>query len=313
MSFVTAVAPVDTDEDYAAGLRVAQAYLHSLGITAWQDAIVGIDDSYRTLDTYARAAADGELTARVVGALWWDRTRGLEQIERFVDARARATVGRFAPTSVKIMQDGIIENFTAATLTPYLDANGAADGQRRHLVRRSRAAEGRGDAAGRARVPGAFPRAGRPRGSRGPGCDRGRPDRERPERQPPPSGAHPDRASRRHPAVPPAGRRRERPALVGGARGADGPPDDPVHRPRAGVVAVPVRQPGARRRRAGVRQRLERLEPEPAAGDDDRRRTPRAQPRRSRSSGKRSARSSSPRSGSTWPPRSGRSRWAPPT
>ncbi len=31
MSFVTAVAPVDTDEDYAAGLRVAQAYLHSLG------------------------------------------------------------------------------------------------------------------------------------------------------------------------------------------------------------------------------------------------------------------------------------------
>ena len=49
MSLVTAVAPVDTDEDYAAGLRVAQVYLHSLGITAWQDAIVGIDDSYRTL------------------------------------------------------------------------------------------------------------------------------------------------------------------------------------------------------------------------------------------------------------------------
>jgi predicted amidohydrolase YtcJ len=124
MTFVTAVAPVDTDEDYAAGLRVAQSYLHSLGITAWQDAIVGIDDSYRTLDTYARAAANGELSARVIGALWWDRTRGLEQIDRFVDARARATVGRFAPTSVKIMQDGIIENFTAATLTPYLDANG---------------------------------------------------------------------------------------------------------------------------------------------------------------------------------------------
>jgi hypothetical protein len=124
MTFVTAVAPVDTDEDYTAGLRVAQAYLHSLGITAWQDAIVGIDDSYRTLDTYARAAANGELTARVIGALWWDRDRGLEQIERFVDARARATVGRFAPTSVKIMQDGVIENFTAATLTPYLDANG---------------------------------------------------------------------------------------------------------------------------------------------------------------------------------------------
>jgi predicted amidohydrolase YtcJ len=124
MSLVTAVAPVDSDDDYAAGLRVAQTYLHSLGITAWQDAIVGIDDSYRTLDTYARAAGNGELTARVVGALWWDRNRGVDQIERFVDARARAAIGRFAPTSVKIMQDGIVENFTAATLTPYLDARG---------------------------------------------------------------------------------------------------------------------------------------------------------------------------------------------
>jgi hypothetical protein len=95
-----------------------------LGITAWQDAIVGIDDSYRTLDMYAQAAGRGELTARVVGALWWDRHRGLEQIERLVDARARAAVGRFAPTSVKIMQDGIIENFTAGTLTPYLDVHG---------------------------------------------------------------------------------------------------------------------------------------------------------------------------------------------
>jgi predicted amidohydrolase YtcJ len=124
MHLVGVIAPQDTDEDYAAGLRVAQTYLHSLGITAWQDAIVGIDDSYRTLDMYAHAAGRGELTARVVGALWWDRHRGLDQIERLVDARARAAVGRFAPTSVKIMQDGIIENFTAGTLTPYLDAHG---------------------------------------------------------------------------------------------------------------------------------------------------------------------------------------------
>ena len=124
MALVGSLAPMDSDEDYAAGLRVAQEYLHSLGITAWQDAIVGIDDSYRTLDMYAEAAGRGELSARVVGALWWDRHRGLEQIDRLVDARERAAVGRFAPTSVKIMQDGIIENFTAATLTPYLDAHG---------------------------------------------------------------------------------------------------------------------------------------------------------------------------------------------
>ncbi|MGH2597024.1 MAG: amidohydrolase [Actinomycetota bacterium] len=124
MELVGGIAPKDSDDDYAAGLRVAQTYLHSLGITAWQDAIVGIDDSYRTLDTYVQAAGRGELTARVVGALWWDRHRGIDQIDRLVDARSRAAVGRFAPTSVKIMQDGIIENFTAATLMPYLDAHG---------------------------------------------------------------------------------------------------------------------------------------------------------------------------------------------
>ena len=132
MSLVGSVAPADTDEDYAEGLRVAQTYLHSLGITAWQDAT-----SPRTtagtgrFNAYVAAAASGELTARVIGALWWNRHRGLEQIEGFVDARARGTVGRFSPTSVKIMQDGVVENFTAATLTPYLDANGVPTRQRR--------------------------------------------------------------------------------------------------------------------------------------------------------------------------------------
>ena len=118
-------APPDTLEDWLAGLRVAQSYLHSLGITAWQDAIVGLDGtSYDTLEAYLRFAGDGELTARVVGALWWDRYRGLEQIDDLLEARARGPVGRFSPTSVKIMQDGVIENFTAGVLEPYLDASG---------------------------------------------------------------------------------------------------------------------------------------------------------------------------------------------
>jgi hypothetical protein len=123
--------PPDTTEDFIAGLRVAQAYLHSLGITAWQDAIVGIGDSvYDTLDAYLRFAQSGELTARVVGALWWNRYRGVEQIDDLVEARARGPVGRFSPTSVKIMQDGVIENFTAGVLEPYLDAEGNATGNR---------------------------------------------------------------------------------------------------------------------------------------------------------------------------------------
>jgi predicted amidohydrolase YtcJ len=119
---VTRHAPDPTPEELVEGLRTAQRYLHSLGITAWQDAIVG--GSYDTLDTYRSLAESGELTARVVGALWWDRHRGEEQIEELVAHRDEASAGRFRATSVKIMQDGIIENFTAGSLEPYLDEEG---------------------------------------------------------------------------------------------------------------------------------------------------------------------------------------------
>ncbi len=122
MRLVGDLAPEPTPSEWERGLLTAQAYLHSLGITAWQDAIVG--GSYPTLDTYLALAGRGELTARVVGALWWDRYRGLEQIPELVEHRARGPVGRFAPTSVKIMQDGVCENFTAAVLEPYLGADG---------------------------------------------------------------------------------------------------------------------------------------------------------------------------------------------
>jgi hypothetical protein len=39
-------------------------------------------------------------------------------------------VGRFRPTSVKIMLDGVVENFTAAVLEDYLDAEGRPSGRR---------------------------------------------------------------------------------------------------------------------------------------------------------------------------------------
>jgi predicted amidohydrolase YtcJ len=120
---VTRHAPEPTPEEFTEGLRTAQRYLHSLGVTAWQDAIVG--GHYDTFDTYRAFAGSGELTARVVGALWWDRHRGEEQIEELVAHRQQASVGRFRATSVKIMQDGIIENFTAGSLEPYLDEAGA--------------------------------------------------------------------------------------------------------------------------------------------------------------------------------------------
>jgi predicted amidohydrolase YtcJ len=125
------LAPEPTDAEMAEGLLKGQLYLHSLGITAWQDAIV--DDgshSGHNFTRYVEAAGRGDLSARVIGALWWDRHRGADQIEELVELRERGRVGRFAATSVKIMQDGVCENFTAAVLDPYLDAYGEATDNR---------------------------------------------------------------------------------------------------------------------------------------------------------------------------------------
>ncbi|MGH2629421.1 MAG: amidohydrolase, partial [Actinomycetota bacterium] len=123
------LAPGAPPGDAYEGLLKGQEYLHSLGITAWQDAIVDESNAFgRNYSVYLDAAARGDLTARVVGALWWDRHAGAEQIDALVDLRARGRAGRFAATSVKIMQDGVCENFTAAVLEPYLDADGHPTG-----------------------------------------------------------------------------------------------------------------------------------------------------------------------------------------
>jgi predicted amidohydrolase YtcJ len=127
MRLVGALVPRPTADDLLAALLRAQHLLHSYGITAWQDAIVG--ENPVTTDpaaAYARAVRERRLTARVVAALWWDRTRGAEQIPELVERRHALTGGRLRATSVKIMQDGIAENHTAAMLGPYLVPGGEA-------------------------------------------------------------------------------------------------------------------------------------------------------------------------------------------
>jgi predicted amidohydrolase YtcJ len=124
MELVSDRAPTPSADMVYRGLLKGQEYMHSLGLTAWQDAIVDRDLLMRNYDAYVTAGDKGELTARVVGALWWDRHRGLEQIEELVALRETGVAGRFAATSVKIMQDGVCENFTAAVLDPYLGADG---------------------------------------------------------------------------------------------------------------------------------------------------------------------------------------------
>ena len=122
------LAPQPTPDDMYRGVLEGQRYLHALGITAWQDAAVSATSWGDNLGAYRRAAERGELTGRVIGALWWDRERGEEQIDELEQLREDGRVGRFAPTSVKIMQDGVCETFTAAVLEPYLDAEGRPTG-----------------------------------------------------------------------------------------------------------------------------------------------------------------------------------------
>jgi predicted amidohydrolase YtcJ len=114
------VLPSPSQKEWEAAILNAQEHLHALGITAWQDAWItpGTHDAYRAL------AGDGRLTARVVGALWWDRHQGLEQIPQFLAQRENGVVGNYKATSVKIMTDGVLENFTGALLEPYCDGCG---------------------------------------------------------------------------------------------------------------------------------------------------------------------------------------------
>ncbi|MCW2528498.1 MAG: Amidohydrolase 3 [Pseudonocardiales bacterium] len=105
--------------EWEAAIDVGQAHLHSLGITGWQDAWV----TPGTLAAYRVMATDGRLTGRVVGALWWDRHRGIEQIDDFRQQREQQ-LAPFFPTSVKIMIDGVLENQTGALLEPYCDGCG---------------------------------------------------------------------------------------------------------------------------------------------------------------------------------------------
>jgi predicted amidohydrolase YtcJ len=127
MRLVARLVPPASAAELRAGLLAAQAHLHSLGITRFQDACVGeagelgIPDVF---DTYRQAAADGVLTCDVVGALWWDRSRGLGQIDDLLARRERAGRGGFRATTVKLMLDGVCETFTAAMSEPYLERHG---------------------------------------------------------------------------------------------------------------------------------------------------------------------------------------------
>lgn len=125
MALVNHLLPRTEDATLLEALQVGQSYLHSYGITGWQDAIIGFyGDAGDAGPAYRSASEQGLLTGRVVGSIWWDRTRGIEQIPDLVAKREAYSHGNFRATSIKIMQDGVAENFTAAMIDPYLDGHG---------------------------------------------------------------------------------------------------------------------------------------------------------------------------------------------
>ena len=116
MDLVKRHIPETTLEDRLQGLRYARDMLHGYGITSIQDATVFEGD----LEAYAKLDSAGELNMRVVAALWWDRNQTEEQIPHLLELREKFNKGHIRPTSVKIMQDGVMENYTAVMLEPYL-------------------------------------------------------------------------------------------------------------------------------------------------------------------------------------------------
>ena len=127
MLLVQSVAPEPDLRAMHRGLLVAQAHCFSHGITGWQDAILRIhDNGVDALDVYLRALESGDLQAKVRGALWWDRNRGLDQVDELIERRdrARGWAPRFRADSIKVMLDGTCANFTALLTQPYHDGHG---------------------------------------------------------------------------------------------------------------------------------------------------------------------------------------------
>jgi predicted amidohydrolase YtcJ len=114
-SLVSSKAPETTPEQLQAGLRYSVKLLNGFGITGIQDASVDEPD----LKAYQAVDEAGELSLHVVGSIWWERKQGPEQIENIKRLASTYTKGRVDARTVKIMQDGVIENYTAVVLEPY--------------------------------------------------------------------------------------------------------------------------------------------------------------------------------------------------
>ena len=108
--------PAPDLETRTAGLQYAVRMLNAYGITSIQDS-----KTYRNyLEGYRALDDRGELSLRVVATIVWDTSQGMVQLEQIQLDREHFTFGNVRATSVKIWLDGVMENYTAAMLDPYL-------------------------------------------------------------------------------------------------------------------------------------------------------------------------------------------------
>lgn len=113
--------PRPTDDDFAAGVRFAQAHANAHGITGVLDASVHEQHAR----VYRRLAAEDALTVRVLATARVDPSETTAAaLARLEAMRRDCQMPMFRIHSAKFFLDGVIENRTAAMIEPYSDAAG---------------------------------------------------------------------------------------------------------------------------------------------------------------------------------------------
>ena len=109
--------PEPTGKEWEEAILAGQGHLLRLGVTAWQD--VNVFPGW--VEAYRRLADDGRLIGRAAIGMHWDTGRRLDQIPDLVARRGAA--GRLRVETVKLFQDGIVENGSASMLEPYVGSD----------------------------------------------------------------------------------------------------------------------------------------------------------------------------------------------
>ncbi len=126
MYLVASLVPPPPESQRNNAMRYSLDYLHSLGITAMQEASISVDpaDPLHGLEVYRAFADNNELGMHTVLSLRWDSNKGVEQIPDILAAREKYQGGLIAASTVKIFLDGVVEPSTAALLEDYSDQPG---------------------------------------------------------------------------------------------------------------------------------------------------------------------------------------------